>query len=196
MGSGLVISRLRCAASVNRRGDRVGRRRIRQNSDFGATGAEARALRRTRADEIGCSLVNGITRKAILAHGAITGVLSKLHRSGVCVFGRGPRRFVSGIIELVGRRGTAVVMSRVSCSRADNACSGSVFATRGDGRPVRGTFTTGGTVRSCIFASNATRRDVREHFTRSLSGTRRIYMCTGLPGKFRVPAPINGCSPS
>lgn len=137
-----------------------------------------------------------MTRKAALAHGAISTVLRKVEISGLSVFGGGPRRFVAEIAELVGRRGTAVVIRRVSCSAVRKRCSDAVFATRGGARDFSGTFLSGGTVRSCMFASKSTRGDVREEFTRSLSTTRRMYMCTGLPEAFRVPAPMNGCSPS
>ncbi len=184
VGSRLTMARLHCMGIRNARSrDRMVR--------FNSAHSLAHRLASIYASAIGCSLINSITENTGLAHGAIIKVLRNVGPRGLCLFEGGPRRFVHGAIDVVGRRGSAVVIRSVGCGVASNGCSDSVFAI-GDEVSFSHTCSTGGRVASCMFDSDGK----RQRFTRSLSRTDRIIICTGLPHAFRVPAPINGCTPS
>lgn len=195
VGGRLIISGLDCIMAQKIRGARLGRSSVGTNDVVIRRRVRRSSLEASIMDAMGCSLLNGVTAGAQLAHGAVTKVLSRVVPDGFSVCGIGPRRFVHEMDHLVLRRGTAVVMSRVDCGRVRKDCSSTVFARRGRAS-LSGTCRNEGDVISCIFASKATGRDIRHGFMRSLSADASITMCTGLPGNFRVPAPINGCSPS
>lgn len=169
-------------------------RRLRTKTTVDTTAIGAVQMARIVKTRMACSLMNRLIRSANLAHHAVMRVLGNIGRTAFRRFGLGPRRFVVGTNHVVGSYGTVSLVRRVRCRGYTKAFNANVFR-----RTALHNALNGGTVRdagslcSLMIMSD---RNVRGDFTRSLRTRSSIIMCDGLPNKFCVGAPVNGCGPS